>query len=221
MRAVLPFMLMLVVCSVEAGKKKEVVVEEDPTEDVGYLIKLVAEAMFNAVASPKYKFALYMTLGFVPKHDDFVIAVSTLCNLLYVMMLVGGFLVMPRDRMLIITVLTFAVGPALVLIAIGATGAFLALAAFRPMYMALAIWIVAFLSSRIFQSVAVYLGLDQDNDGDVDWLDIVAWAATTKAGKALGLDAVHRALNARRNATITCVLERIDKLEQKIDGKLK
>ena len=52
-------------------------------------------------------------------------------------------------------------------------------------------------------------------------LDIVAWAATTKAGKALGLDAVHRALNARRNATITCVLERIDMLEQKIDGKLK
>ena len=173
MRVMLVPLLLVACATVEAGKKKEEVVE-DPTADVGYLIKLVAEAMFSAIDTPKYKFYLYMTLGFVPKQADFVVATSTLCNLLYVMMLVGGFFMLPRTRMLVITLLTFAVGPALVLIATGATGAFLALAAFRPMYTALAIWIVAFLSSRIFQSVAVYLGLDQDNDGDVDWC--VSWS---------------------------------------------
>jgi len=204
------------------GKKKQAVeiVEVQPP-DTGYLINLVSDAVATPIlATPKYRFYLYMSLGFVPKQEDFVFIVSTLCNLLYVLTLLAGFFLLPRTNMLVITLVTFAVGPALVLVLLGAVGVFLALSMTYPMLMALGLWSFFFLSSQVFQSVGTYLGLDQDADGDVDWLDILAWLASKPLGKTLGLDAIHQRLNARRHATLEHMIERVDELEQRLGAKV-
>jgi len=221
MRRALMLALVLAM-NVEALKRKKALVSDvtiaadDAKIHVGYLQELVSKEMYQVINTPSYRFCLYMSLGFVPKEADFVAFVSTLCNVLYVCMTLVGFLLLPQDTMLIITVLTFAVGPALVLVMLGAIMAFLALSALYPMVMTTFLCTGFLFSSRLFQVVGKYLGLDQDKDGDVDWLDLVAWASRKPVGQALRLNVLHKVFNTRRNATPEHILERLDQLESKI-----
>ena len=75
--------------------------------------------------------------------------------------------------MLIITLLTLYLGPAIVLIVIGLFGASIAAFAVYPVHSVLFPWTWFFLTSQIAQALGKYLGLDRDKDGDVDMLDFV------------------------------------------------
>lgn len=218
----------LVLCataSVEAGpwsghkQAPDGAAETPATPEVGGLIGIVSHAMYNSINTPKYKLYLYMSMGFVPKESDFVFFVSTMCNLLYVLTLLAGFTILPRGNMLVITALTFAIGPALILVMLGAAAAFIALSMFYPMAVAIALWLAFFVSTSLFQSIAIHLGLDHDGDGDVDWLDLLKWAASKPLGEWLKLDSLHRVMNQRNQATLENILHRIDKLEENLTKK--
>jgi hypothetical protein len=47
----------------------------------------------------------------------------------------------------------------------------------------LALWVWFFFTSQLAQAVGMYLSLDHDGDGDVDFSDLLHWAASTPYGK--------------------------------------
>ena len=60
--------------------------------------------------------------------------------------------------------------------------------------------------------------IDHDGDGDVDWLDLLKWAADKPLGKLLRLGSLHQTLNERHQATLENLMHRIDKLEENLTG---
>jgi hypothetical protein len=185
------------------GRKKEEAQggaheEEQITDDipgVPWLVEWLGKELYGAVNRPKYKFYLYMTVGKLPDEKSTVIFLSTLCNILYGVSVVAGFLLLPRNFMLLFTATTLYVGPALVLILLGLTGGVIAAFALYPVLSVSAVWMWFFLTSQLFQSIGKRYGLDRDRDGDVDALDVLYFVAQTKWGAAVGLQKLHAVLN--------------------------
>lgn len=94
-------------------------------------------------------------------------------NVGYCAVLTLGFVYLPPDVMLVVGLVTFLIGPALVLFALNLVGGVFSLAAATPAMYVLLLFVVAFMRSRLAQQIGNRLGLDVTGDGTVGWRDIV------------------------------------------------
>eukprot|EP00339_Tiarina_fusa_P005862 CAMPEP_0117030198 /NCGR_PEP_ID=MMETSP0472-20121206/21801_1 /TAXON_ID=693140 ORGANISM="Tiarina fusus, Strain LIS" /NCGR_SAMPLE_ID=MMETSP0472 /ASSEMBLY_ACC=CAM_ASM_000603 /LENGTH=274 /DNA_ID=CAMNT_0004738173 /DNA_START=81 /DNA_END=905 /DNA_ORIENTATION=- len=169
--------------------------KNDDMESVHFLVELIAKEIYNVLKKPKYKFYIYMTIGKLPSEQSTIFLLSTLCNVLYGICILSGFLLLQRGPMLFFTLATMWVGPALVLILLGLVGLVLAAFALYPIEAVGTMCVWFFLTSQLAQTIGKRLGMDSDGDGDVDWLDLLHVLAKTRGGELLGLMSLHNILN--------------------------
>ena len=115
--------------------------------------------------------------------------------------------------MLIFTAATFPVGPSIVLILLGALLGLQLCFITNPSASVGTIWVLFFLPSQLAQRIGIYLGFDQDKDGDVDILDLLDCVARTAPGKILRLNAVHSYLNEPRHNPFDDLVRRLDRID--------
>lgn len=181
-------------------------------------------------------------------------ALQMMSNLGYVIVMLVGFVYLPRPLMLFIALLTaflptiiislvdwlvnayefslvaakaiadasMLVGPLIVEGTIGVVAAYIGLAATAPSVAILIAAVVAFLSSRLFQKLALDLGLDYNGDGKVGWRDLWVWLVrrlTDRSGpktrSALGLDELKQEAQKKLRASKQNdeILGRIERIE--------
>ena len=169
--------------------------DSDGIPGVPFLIEWLGRKLYTLIDRPKYRFYLYMTLGKLPDESTFVAVLNVACNFMYCTSILLGFLLLPRNYMLIGTLVTLVVGPALILILIGMVGLLAVSFGLYPIPSVISIWIIFFSTSQMFQVLGRRLGLDVDGDGDVDVLDLLQCAARTSWGRWLGLPKLHHTLN--------------------------
>jgi len=210
--------LLFLLCTfsvVEAKKPSKNFAEKQESEGedipgVPFLIETLGKEIYAMVNRPKYRFYLYMTIGKLPDQQTFVVALNMICNLLYCTCILFGFLLLPRGYMLFGTLATLLVGPALILILLGTVGLLAIGFCLYPMASVISMWLVFFLSSQLFQVLGRKLGLDADEDGDVDFLDLLHCAARTKWGQWIGLPKLHEALNQASMDPFQEIKKRLD-----------
>jgi hypothetical protein len=173
----------------------DMTVMDDDIPEVHFLVEMIGKEIYAMVKKPKYKFYIYMTIGTLPNEQNTIVLLSTVCNLLYGICVLCGFLLLPRGPMLFATLATLWIGPALVLILLGTTAAALAAFALYPIASVTFMCTWFFVTSRMAQTLGKRWGLDSDNDGDVDWLDVLHVLATTDIGQSLGMMKLHEILN--------------------------
>ena len=217
--------LILCCASVDGARSKKEPTEERESDlvdsvEVHYLVELIGKQLYAYVRRPKYKFYIYMTIGKLPNEQSTIALLSTLCNVLYGCCVWVGFLFLRRDYMLLGTLLTLYVGPAIILILIGLLGLMLAAFAIYPVTSVFVMWLFFFLTSQLAQTLGQYLGLDVDEDGDVDFLDLLHWFASTKVGKFLGFPALYEVLNKLNRDPFQEIHRRLDQITEHIDQSL-
>uniref|UniRef100_A0A7S0ASG7 EF-hand domain-containing protein n=1 Tax=Minutocellus polymorphus TaxID=265543 RepID=A0A7S0ASG7_9STRA len=192
---------------------------EDDIPDVHYLFQLIGKEMYSFVDCPKYRFYIYMMGYSLPDERTTIAALSTLSNVLYGCSILIGFLVFPRGTMLIWTLMTLYIGPAFILLFIGAHVALLVAFAMYPVTSVLCIWLWFFFTSQCAQVIGKYLGLDRDKDGDVDVLDLIHYLAQTKPGKYIGLEKLHDKLNKMSMDPFQAIHNRLDRIQKKMESE--
>lgn len=168
---------------------------DDDIPNVHFLVEMIGQEIYAMVKKPKYKFYIYMTIGTLPNEQNTIVLLSTICNLLYGLSVLFGFLFFPRGPMLFVTLATLWIGPALVLILLGTIAAVMIAFALYPIASVAVMCTWFFVTSRMAQTLGKRWGLDSDNDGDVDWLDLLHVLAKTDIGQTLGLLKLHDILN--------------------------
>eukprot|EP00291_Cryptomonas_curvata_P027303 CAMPEP_0172162414 /NCGR_PEP_ID=MMETSP1050-20130122/6657_1 /TAXON_ID=233186 /ORGANISM="Cryptomonas curvata, Strain CCAP979/52" /LENGTH=246 /DNA_ID=CAMNT_0012832399 /DNA_START=111 /DNA_END=847 /DNA_ORIENTATION=+ len=160
---------------------------------------------------------IWVTTGYSFDEKLTIYCVSILCNVLYCLTMLIGFIFLPRDLMLLIGLFTATIGPSLVLFILGTIAISILFMAFYPMYTVAIIWSFNFIRSHFMQKLALTLELDVDGDGTVNWSDAIAWAGKTKWGSRLGMNFLHDQLLYFRTKSVTeFISERIDQQEEKI-----
>jgi hypothetical protein len=225
-RIVLTFILLSVLllvlsCEVDAKRWKKAPDPSDEDNDVQvteahYLVGMIGREMYQFVNTPKYKFYIYMTIGTLPDEQNTVAFLSTVCNVLYGICVWCGFIFLDRNYMLLGTLLTLFVGPAIILVFLALVGGSLVAFAVYPIASVLVMWVIFFLSSQIAQTLGKYLGLDSDADGDVDYLDLLHWAASKQMGKLLGIPFLYEFLNKLRTDPFIEIHKRLDRISESI-----
>jgi hypothetical protein len=170
---------------------------EQPSDDS--LVNQLGSMIFEAINTPKYRLYVYLLTGFQLEKQATITILSTICNLLYCVAILLAFLGVghvSRTTVLVCTLLTIYIGPAIVLIGFAALMGVLAAFALYPICSVLSIWLWFFLTSQAAQIIGHRLGLDMDKDGDVDSFDVLAWASKQWWGKYFWLEHVHGVLNA-------------------------
>ena len=183
------------------------------------LVDKIGKAIYQKLNSPKYKFYLFMTVGTLSE-EVAILVVSSICNVLYGLSILFGFLYFPRNRMLIITALTLYIGPAIVLFFIGALALMIASFALYPIQSVVAVWVWFFLTSHLAQSLGKQLGLDSDRDGGVDVLDLLHYLGNSKVGKQLRLDKLHTYLSTVSLDPFQDIKDKLDQVAEMIIEKL-
>jgi hypothetical protein len=181
---------------------------------VPFLVEKIGKEIYSAVNRPKYKFYIYMTIGKLPDERSTIIVLNMLCNILYGVAVFSGFMLLPRGYMLIGTALTIFIGPALILVLLGAIVLSLVVIALFPVISVFSMLVFFFLTSQIAQVMGRRLGLDHDKDGDVDMLDLLSYAASTQWGKACGLPKLHRVLNESMLDPFQEIHRRLDEIQR-------
>lgn len=150
-------------------------------------------------------------------------------NLIFCAIMLYGFKHLPADFMLIVGLLTFMVGPALVLGVLNLLGSIGFLAAFTPMLFVGVLFVLTILKSAAFQHFGVKMGLDKNLDGAVDFKDVVhvvtnsdwylrfkLWVQSSSARSFVKLDDVEAALN-KNDVTIDGLQAQIRSLEATLE----
>jgi hypothetical protein len=220
---ILSVLLVLSSCEVDA-KTRWKKAEPDPSNEDNdvrvpqphYLVGMLGREMYQAVDTPKYKFYIYMTVGTLPDEQSTIAFLSTVCNILYGICVWCGFIFLDRNYMLLGTLLTLYVGPAIILVFMGLVGGALVAFAVYPIVSVLVMWVLFFLSSQLAQTLGQCLGLDSDADGDVDYLDLLHWAASKRLGKLLGMPAVYNFLNKLHTDPFIEIHKRLDRISDSI-----
>lgn len=217
------FLLVLVgiVCSsVEAKRKnanhieQQEIMTDDDIPNVHFLVEMIGQEIYAMVKKPKYKFYIYMTIGTLPNETNTIVLLSTLCNILYGISVLFGFLFLPRGPMLLASLATLWIGPGLVLILLGSIACVVAAFAMYPITSVAVMCAVFFLTSKLGQTIGKRLGLDSDGDGDVDWLDVLHFMARTEIGSSVGLMRVHELLNQANQDPFQEIHHRLNDIDQ-------
>jgi hypothetical protein len=215
-------LLLSVLLAAEAGRRKKETVEQflndegEEVPEVHWLVELIGKEIYSIVSHRKYKFYIYMIVGKLPDEHSAILLLSTLCNVLYGMFVVVGFLFLPRGFMLFGTLATLYFGPAMVLILLGSIGVAFAAFALYPITSVVGVWCFFFLISPLAQTIGRKLGLDHDKDGDVDFLDILHLVSETRWGKAIGLHKFHDMLNEATRDPFQEIHRRLDEIHASI-----
>ena len=96
-------------------------------------------------------------------------------NLGFCVLVTLGFMYLPSDAMLIVSLVTILVGPAFILFILRILGGLLYIAANAPILYVLGLFIVALLRSKLWQWIGMRLGWDKDGDGQVSLRDAIIW----------------------------------------------
>jgi tetrahydromethanopterin S-methyltransferase subunit G len=121
--------------------------------------------------------------------------------------------------MLVCTLLTLFVGPALVFVILGSAILVLAAFAVYPIISVMVIWLGFFFTSQLAQAIGRKLGLDKDKDGDVDFLDVLHYAAySTQWGKSIGLPKLYKMLNDSTMDPFREIHRRLDEIQHNMDS---
>jgi hypothetical protein len=221
-------MLLFLLCSciavVEGGKKSKNSSTEDVRGDVPsvhYLVEMIGKEMYSYVNRPKYKFYIYMSVGSLPDEQSTIVLLSTVCNVLYGVTILAGFMLLPRNQMLVLTFFTVFVGPAIILVLLATAAVSLAAFAIYPVYSVVALWLWFFLTSQVAQSLGRHWGLDADQDGDVDLLDFLQYFAKTQIGQRIGLQGLHDRLNDATMDPFQVIHQRLDQLKLHMEHESK
>ena len=124
----------------------------DPITGVPFLVEMLGKELYSYLDRPKYRLYLRMTVGKLPNEETFVVSLNMICNLLYGVAILVGFLLLPRGFMLLGTLATIFVGPALVLILLGSTALVAAAFALYPVASVLTLWLFFFLDQSSLSS---------------------------------------------------------------------
>jgi hypothetical protein len=116
-----------------------------------------------------------------------VVMLKIICNFMYVMTVLAGFYFLPKNIMLLIAVLTSLIGPLIALLVIVIILGLFAFFVYAPCTSMNIICLGIFLSGPMGQSILKALGLDSDNDGDVDFIDLVRGSLTLSLPPSLSL----------------------------------
>ena len=127
---------------------------------------------------------------------------------------------LPRSAMLVITAITFPIGPALVFLVLGSIVFACAAAAAFPRTSVFCLWLFFFLKTSLFQAVALRLQLDVDHDGDVDAFDILHGIASTRIGTLLRLHQLPAFLNDLSTDDSDRILAKVNEIQTKLDDLL-
>lgn len=188
--------------------------EEEDMPRVHYLLEMIGKEIYASVNKKKYKFYIYMTVGTLPSEKSTILFISTICNTLYCLSILMGFLFFKRGPMLTFTILTLWIGPALVLILLGTVGIALAAFALYPLASVFVMTLWFFLTSQLAQTLGKKYGLDSDDDGDVDMLDLLHFLANTEIGSTLGLGKLHAVLNQCTGDPFQEIHRRLDRIHR-------
>lgn len=183
---------------------------------VHFLVDMIGKQLYALVDNRKYKFYIYMTVGTLPSEESTIALLSTLCNVLYGCFVLLGFLFLRREYMLLFTLLTLYIGPAIILILIGTVALAIVAFAIYPVRSVLLIWLWFFVTSQLAQAIGKHLGLDSDKDGDVDMLDLIHWAASKRWGKFLGFPKLYKVLNQLTRDPFQEINQRLDTLMESL-----
>jgi len=181
---------------------------------VHYLVQLIGKEFYSALNSPTYKFFIYMTVGSLPSEKDAIVLVSTLCNVLYCISILIGFIFFRRGPMLAFSIATLWIGPALVLMILGFLGLMVVGFALYPIISVSLMISCFFLTSQLGQTLGVRFGLDSDQDGDVDWLDLIHAMAKTELGKSMGLLKVYEFFHQATQDPFKEIHRRLDSIHE-------
>jgi hypothetical protein len=214
----------LLVCDVTARRSKATKGPPDDDNDLGvphvhFLVDMIGREMYQNVNTPKNKILIFMTIGKLPCEQSTIAFLSTFCNVCYGISVLLGFVFLDRTYMLVGTLLTLYVGPAIILVLLGIVGGALVAFAVAPVLSVLIIWFGFFLTSQMAQMLGSYLGLDSDGDGDVDYLDLLHWAASKRLGKLLGLAALYKFLKKLNTDPFIEIHKKLDCMSQQISRK--
>jgi hypothetical protein len=95
------------------------------------------------------------------------------CNTLYLVTIIAGFMVLPKNVMIFIGIMTSVIGPLIALVIIGVFFGTVALFIYAPVTCMNAICLSVWLGGPMGQRILKSMGLDKDKDGDVDMIDIL------------------------------------------------
>ena len=157
-------------CLTVDAKRKLQTKEESATSMMeqapsGFLVDQLGSMIFEAINTPKYRLYVYILTGFQLEKQATITILSTICNLLYCVAILLAFLGVghvSRTTVLVCTLLTIYIGPAIVLIGFAVLLGVLAAFALYPISSVLSIWLWFFLTSQAAQIIGHRLGLDMD-----------------------------------------------------------
>lgn len=125
-----------------------------------------------------------------------------------------SFLIFPRGLVLFGTLCTIFVGPALALVVLGAIALVIGAFALYPLASVLTMWLIFFLTSQCAQVIGKRLGLDVDEDGDVNMLDLLHFLSNRPFGRAIGLPRLYSILKESSLNPFDQINRRLDDLQQ-------
>ena len=199
--------------------KKPAIEQETPRMQSGF-VGYLGHKLWGKI--PKHHWLYKRVIGNAideKKIDEFL---TIVCNFLYCFVVFIGFLYFPIDTMLFVVIVTLPVGPAIVLFALVLLVVPMVLMALYPMCTVAVIWAFHFLRSRLWQKLALFLKLDVDGDGTVDWADLIELIGRTYLGSRLGFQRLHRYIcEEREHSLLARITKRIDRQEEAIVGMLK
>ena len=107
--------------------------------------------------------------------------VQPCANIAYTAFMIYLFVKLPRHVALVIGLATFLIGPTVAEIIIELAWLIVQAAAKRPISVVFGVWFLMFFTTKFvrtwlrktWQKCAMCLGMDVDQDGDVDWLDVL------------------------------------------------
>jgi len=194
--------------------KKQAAEEKQVPEDLG-LVQIAGTYLWDYIKP--YRLSIRLLTGYHLDKYSTVWTLSVVCNVIYCLLMLAGFLVVPRNVMLFVGLFTATIGPALVLVILGTLSVALACMAVYPMWTVMSVWTFFFVQSHFFQRVGILLGLDVNGDGQVDFWDWVDWLASKRVGKMLGLASLHA--YGKRLAASNSWIEEMDTRFERIEKR--
>lgn len=123
--------------------------------------------------------------GAFGKTIDFVgNALKSIANLTFVASILVGFSMLPRQLMLVISVVGIFAGPWLIENFFDLLYGAVYVSMNTPAIAVGVIFLFAFVTSKVFQRITLYLGLDKNQDGKVGWRDLLLWLISITSEKA-------------------------------------
>lgn len=135
---------------------EDVYIRPDHSQDipgVPFLIEALGKEIYAGVNQQKYKSWIHVASGrHLSDESTFVTGLNFFCNLLYVVLTLAGFILLPRGFMLVTTPVTMLVGPALVLVMLVMTSLLLIAFGMYPIISVTTIWTIFFLATYLAQN---------------------------------------------------------------------